>query len=272
MNTYLKTILTSPNKYDIEYASIDLRISLKSKVALKAFKGEEEHLISGLNSSNRHRRIACTSLMMFIEKANEQSIQKLLDNACYWKQRIYWNACNSLYRIAKSYQVDTKVEKATKERIELLRKKILPKEKSNKEIIIRLEHLIHKISKKRAQGWMDLEDFQYNFSMYGQKKKDWLHTIFVYGSRYHDTHNKKSDMDIAVRFFEPISEELWKEYLPILVKDFKKFIPYPLDIQLFNSSVENPGVYEGLSKGCQAYIHSGSLNSNYHYNEEFKKL
>ncbi len=273
MNPYLKIILTSPNKYDVQFASSSLKFSLKSEVNLEAFQNEEEQLTANLNSTNRHRRIACTSLMMFISKANEKSIQKLLDNACSKQYDIYTLACNSLYQIAKSYQTDPKVENAIKVRIEFLTKEISSEGySSNKERINRLKELIQKIIEKRASGWMDIEDIQYDLMLYGQEKKHWLHTIFIYGSRYHNTHNKESDIDIAIRFFESISEEEWKEYLPILEDDLIKIIPYDLDIQLFNSSTENPGVYEGLSKGCMAFIHSGGTMTNYHQNKEFKKL
>ncbi len=63
MNPYLKNILTSPNKYDIQFALSNLKFSfLKSEATLDAFQEEEEQLTANLHSTNRHRRIAYTSI------------------------------------------------------------------------------------------------------------------------------------------------------------------------------------------------------------------
>jgi hypothetical protein len=91
--------------------------------------------------------------------------------------------------------------------------------------------------------------------------------VWVFGSRYKETHHKNSDLDIAVQLF-PIPEEMvnfyqgnnheyWCRHKPKLVKVLSPIVPWPLDLEWYGGEKETPCLH-GFLTDCSKLIHEKS--------------
>ncbi len=278
IKSHLDIIMISPNKYDILEASWaieeyfdDSRYSPEDcRKAKEYFKTFEKKLIAGMKSDNPYRSQTCAAFMIYISNPSSKSIKTLIHltiDSSYWTQI---TAYDTLCTIAKNLKDDLIIDQALEKRVAFLKNE--NKIASTKNDIKKLEELKQKISQERKGGWMNIDDYNDPILEYVSNPKNKIHTIFIYGSSYHGTLTKESDIDIAIHFFEPINEEQWNQYLPQLTEQFQKIFPFELDIQLFNNASQNPAVYEGLKKGCRAFSHSKFIERQFHKLGELEKM
>ena len=277
---YLNTLLTASNKYDIQFACSDLLYQVKqNKEAFDLLKTKENEIIQGLEDKNRHRRLACISLLKILGKVPLSGIDKLITLVRHPNFHEYYNASEALLKIASIYNENPTVIDTLTQSIRELENEItiipdteVRQLKRNKEAVKRLITLKAKLLQEKETGWQNMQQILLAISNWVNSNADWIDTIFIYGSRLVGTYHKNSDLDLAVMLVDKKAKtQQWQTLSSKIEQELSAIIPHRLDIQWFQSSYINPGIYEGLSKGCTA-IRKHEWIGQFQNSKGFKEL